>query len=327
VEAVPGIGAGAAALLSPAVKLHQVRCVVAAARRGSFRQAAAALNLQQSTVSRCVRDLEDHLGVPIFERRVSGVRLTTAGDQFLQGAELALEHLGRATGIAGAAGRDDRQVLRIAAVSLPGSGFLPELLQAAAGSKPRPRLLVHEASSAENLQSLRSGRIDLAIVLGEPKLTGGEVTPLWTERLFVAADSPGAAPDGAPVSWAELQSSTLVLPPGELGVVITDRLSTDLGARWAGPASVAGTETALRLAALGQGQAILSESAVDVAAPGVVWRPIAGELLSARAVRLVRNEKPMLRRFLALAHSMAGGYAVRARFDGGSGAGARRATA
>ena len=318
---------GGDGLLSPAVKLHQVRCVVAAARRGSFRQAAIALNLQQSTVSRCVRDLEDHLGVPIFERRVSGVRLTAAGDQFLQGAELALEHLGRATGIAGAAGREERQVLRIGVVSLPGSGYLPELLQATAESKPRPRLLVHEASSRENLQSLRSGRIDLAIVLGDPKLAGSEVTPLWTERLFVAEGSTGCALYGAPARWSDLQPEAFILPAGELGVEIADRLSAGLGVRMEVAASVAGTATALRLAALGQGQAILSEGAVDVAAPGVVWRQIAGEQLSVSAIRLVRNEKPVLRRFLSLARSMAGGYALRERFDDGTGARARRAIA
>lgn len=323
-EAVPGTWTGVGALLSPAVKLHQVRCVVAAARRGSFRQAAAALNLQQSTVSRCVRDLEDHLGVSIFERRVSGVRLTPAGDQFLQGAELALEHLGRATGIAGAAGRDERHVLRIGAVSLPGSGLLPELLQAMAASKPRARLLVHEATSADNLRSLRSGRIDLAVVLGAPKLAGGEVTPLWSERLFVADGSPDAPPHGGTVGWADLRSATLVLPPGELGDVIVDRLPGGLVGPWEGGISVAGTETALRLVALGQGQAVLSEGAVDAAAPGVVCRQVADEALTVSAVRLSRNEKPVLRRFLALARAMAGEFAARRRFDGAVGAGERR---
>jgi DNA-binding transcriptional LysR family regulator len=326
-EASAAMLAGAGLPISPAVKLHQVRCVVAAARRGSFRQAALALNVQQSTVSRCVRDLEDHLGVQIFERRVSGVRLTPAGDQFLQGAELALEHLSRAAGIAGAAGRTDRHVFRIAAVSLPGSGFLPELLQATAMSQPRARLQVQEASSDENLQRLKAGRIDLAVVLGVPKLAGCEVIPLWTEQLFAADRSSDAECKADPVQWRDLQYATLVLPTGELGGVIADRLSANLSARWDGASSMAGTETALRLAALGQGQAILSEGAVDTNTPGVIWRPIAGDVLTVSAVRLVRNEKPVLRRFLALARSMASEFAGKGRLGRGAGVRGRGAIA
>jgi DNA-binding transcriptional LysR family regulator len=302
--AIPGPSHGDGGLL-PAIKLHQVRCVVAAARQGSFRRAAAVLNIRQSSVSRCVRDLEDHLGAPIFERRASGVRLTAAGGQFLEGAEQALEHLGRAAGTAAAAGRDERRILRIGAAPLPGSRIVPTLLERLNGWRSPPQLRIHEASSAENLRDLRAGRVDLAVVLGRPQAPGLVVTPLHAEWLVVVGAPPAPARQDGAVRWADLRASTLVLPPGELGALIADRLAEAPGGPWQGAFSVAGTETALRLAALGQGVALMTESAVDATAPALVRRAIFDDALLVSAVSLARNEKPALRRFLALARAMA----------------------
>ena len=48
-----------------AVRLHQLRYFIAAADYGSFRKAAAALVIQESSISRRIRDLEDELGASL----------------------------------------------------------------------------------------------------------------------------------------------------------------------------------------------------------------------------------------------------------------------
>jgi hypothetical protein len=48
-----------------------------------FRKAAAALNVQESAISRRIRDLEDAIGVALFIRHHGGVHLTHAGQRFL----------------------------------------------------------------------------------------------------------------------------------------------------------------------------------------------------------------------------------------------------
>src|ERR1700730_19032566 len=68
-----------------AVDLQHLRYAVAAADHGSFRRAAEVLLLQQSTLSRCISQLEHSLGMTIFERFSGGVRATTAGRHFLRG--------------------------------------------------------------------------------------------------------------------------------------------------------------------------------------------------------------------------------------------------
>ncbi|QLH14857.1 LysR family transcriptional regulator [Paracoccus pantotrophus] len=63
--------------------LRAVRYVLAAAELLSFSKVALALDARVSTVSRSIRDLEDSIGVSLFERTTMGVRLTDAGSRFL----------------------------------------------------------------------------------------------------------------------------------------------------------------------------------------------------------------------------------------------------
>ncbi|QVM85035.1 LysR family transcriptional regulator [Novosphingobium decolorationis] len=76
--------------------LRYLKYAMAVARHGSFRRAADALGLSQSTVSRRVQLLERRLGVPIFERNRTGTHLTSAGERFIREAEFGAERLHQA---------------------------------------------------------------------------------------------------------------------------------------------------------------------------------------------------------------------------------------
>ncbi len=69
----------------------------AAARLGSFKQAAAELNITPSAVSQQIRNLEAALSVRLFERRPRAIELTPAGAEFLSGIRAGLVEIGRAT--------------------------------------------------------------------------------------------------------------------------------------------------------------------------------------------------------------------------------------
>ena len=63
--------------------LRILRYVDEVARAGSIRKAADHLNVTASAVNRRIMDLEEELGAPLFERRPRGVRLTAAGEVFV----------------------------------------------------------------------------------------------------------------------------------------------------------------------------------------------------------------------------------------------------
>jgi LysR family transcriptional regulator of abg operon len=69
------------------MKLHHLRNFIAAAEHSSFRAAARELHLAQPAITRSIRELEQELGVPLFERRQQGVRLTAGGQSFLRRAQ------------------------------------------------------------------------------------------------------------------------------------------------------------------------------------------------------------------------------------------------
>lgn len=65
------------------VELQELRWVITVSRYRSLRQAAEALNIRQSTLSRRLRDLERHLGAQLFERTNGGTRPTVIGWEFI----------------------------------------------------------------------------------------------------------------------------------------------------------------------------------------------------------------------------------------------------
>src|SRR3954465_3030435 len=69
----------------------------AAARPLSFTKAGEELHLTQSAVSRQIKDLEDQLGVPLFQRRHRALALTDAGQQFYASASQVLATMRTAT--------------------------------------------------------------------------------------------------------------------------------------------------------------------------------------------------------------------------------------
>lgn len=73
--------------------LQALQALVAVAAADSFTQAAEALCLTQSAVSRKIQQLESHFGVPLFERNSRNVRLTAEGEQVLGTAQKILEQL------------------------------------------------------------------------------------------------------------------------------------------------------------------------------------------------------------------------------------------
>lgn len=76
--------------------LRAVKCFVAAARYQSFTRAAETLCVTQAAISRQIRELEEHLGTPLFKRIGRSVELTTAGSIFFDAAQLSFINIAQA---------------------------------------------------------------------------------------------------------------------------------------------------------------------------------------------------------------------------------------
>jgi DNA-binding transcriptional LysR family regulator len=148
--------------------LKHLRIVIAAAECGSFSSAALQLNTEVSAVSRAVRELEDDLGVALFERLPRGVRLTEAGRSYVVSAGEVIERYERASVDARRAGAGQVLQLAIGLVWSAASKPVVQLLRAFAADFRTVGVELLEGANDGLTDRVRSGRLDVAIAATDP---------------------------------------------------------------------------------------------------------------------------------------------------------------
>lgn len=158
--------------------LSTLRVFEAAARLGSFKDAADELLLTPSAVSRSVQALEDWLGTPLFVRGLRAVTLSDAGAAYAPQVRAALDGLARAT--ASVPGQRSRGALSISAAPTFGLRWLlPRLGRFKA---LHPGIAITLDTSPRPVEFPRDG-VDLAIRMGAGPWRGLEALHLATESL------------------------------------------------------------------------------------------------------------------------------------------------
>jgi DNA-binding transcriptional LysR family regulator len=202
--------------LTSAVDLVHLRYAVAAADHGSFRRAAEALLLQQTKLSRCVRQLEERIGIIVFERSSGGVRTTHAGHDFLRTARSILEQMDTLMATAHSVGRGEAGRLAIGFYTSFSAGNLRATLIDFAQRFPQIEVGMIEGSRTHLTTALRNGAIDVAIVTGEKPLLDGRFMSLWSERVLVALPEGHPLANDETIYWTDLKSETFLISQHDL---------------------------------------------------------------------------------------------------------------
>ena len=272
--------------------------MLAAAEHGGFRRAARRLGVQQSAVSRRIHELEERLGARIFERGPSGVCLTSAGQAFVDGALGAVSSLDHAVEQLADVAQRQEGVLRIGLAGPIGAGRLERLLRQVLDRDPRLALDLIDGAAADHLAELVQGRLDLAFLPFAPERLASR--PAWRERILVALPAGHRLAARPSLRWKDLSGQRLLLA-ADMAQMIGDPVAragkAGLGLAISAQSTTCGT--AIRLAVLGQGLALVSESAASPAA-GLVYRPVWRALVTYHAVLGRRREKRAVTRLLAL---------------------------
>lgn len=169
------------------MKLAQIRQFVALADEGSFRRAASMLNMAQPPLSVGIRKLEEDLGAALFIRGPRGVRLTAAGEAALASARQVLGKVEEMRNAVRQSETGERGLLRVGFVASATLELLPRLLIAFRAEYPQVELKLEESRTADLLEDVEQGRIDVAIVR-TPILSGTSVTitRLQDDRMCLA---------------------------------------------------------------------------------------------------------------------------------------------
>jgi len=184
------------------------------ASHGSIGRASAALGMSQPTLSRIVKRLEQHLGVPLFDRFASGVALTVYGEALLPFASRIELESGHAIDEIGRLRSGTAGVLRIGAAASLGIAFLPAILSRMIAETPDLRVEVLEGTAEILEPALIGRRID--VVMASDLSDAEDIQRLDiffedTGAVIAAADHPIRAKPA--VTMADLMDLPWVLPP------------------------------------------------------------------------------------------------------------------
>ena len=151
-----------------------------AARYLSFTKAGEELFLTQSAVSRQIKELEEQLGVPLFERRHRALALTEAGQQFYASAAQVLATMRTATERLRAHSGRRRPLSVTTTNSFAALWLIPRL---AGFTRTHPGIDVR-ITAETRVQDLERDGLDLAIRHGPAALAGANAVRLMGERVF-----------------------------------------------------------------------------------------------------------------------------------------------
>lgn len=248
-----------------------------------------------------------------FIRSSGGVKLTHAGKQFVQRGRKALSEIGLARAEVTAIGRGEDGHVRIGIFSSLASGFLSDLIKTFSGRHHAVQLTFVDGNPAEHVAAVRQHQLDIAFITGAAEWPGCDSQRLWSERIYVVLPSDHPRAEAEQVGFAELAGEAFIVSESAPGEEIHDYLVqrlADLGRHPDIQQQAVGRDNLMRLVALGRGLTVTSEATTATHIPGVVFRPIIGEILPFSAVWSPRNDNPALGAMLAIARSMAGAAAA-----------------
>jgi DNA-binding transcriptional LysR family regulator len=291
------------------MSLTRYRYFALVADLGSVREAADALRVAPSAISRQVASLEEEYGTALFERRARGMRLTTAGSAVLETARIILDSVQTARSAIEELQGMKRGHVRAWAVEGALDDFLYPALAEFSTAHPSVSFEVMVASSDQLVQRLLDDEADIVAafnpILHRSVLSLAEIA----DPLVVATHPDDALAQRQSTTIAEIGETRLALPDRTFGLRrLVDDIATATGIALK-PALVTNSIESLRsFARAGMGVSILTRCATrrDVSEGRLVAIPIRGRNLRKACLKIcVRNGRTLSPAARALARHLA----------------------
>jgi len=259
------------------MNFRHLKYFVTVADEQNFTRAAEKLHISQPPLSRQIQDLEEELGLALFERGARPLKLTEPGRFFYDHARRMLEQSEQAV----RATKRIAQIERLLVVGFVAStmyGALPRLIRLFRAARPSTELTLVEMTTVDQIEALKQGRIDVGygrIRLDDPSIRR---ELLRHERLIAAIPKEHElAYTDKPVSLRDVaRFDNLIYPrnprPSYADQVLS--LYRDLGVEPERIHEVQEIQTALGLVAAGMGLCVVPAGVHRLRPDEVIYRPI-----------------------------------------------------
>ena len=168
------------------MELRHLRYFLAVAEELHFARAAERLHIEQSPLSRAIRELEEELGAQLFVRTSRSTRLTLAGKLLMENAPRVLLALDQARESVKAAANGFHGRLRVALSDGISPSRLPALLARCREEDPEIEIHLFEVPLAQQLSGLRDDLYDAGFSMADEVGDGIIIEPAWEDELMVA---------------------------------------------------------------------------------------------------------------------------------------------
>lgn len=271
----------------------------------NFGRAAQTLHITQPPLSRQIQQLEEEIGVALFNRTPKGVELTEAGRQFREEAARVLAMSERATECARMAAQGRLGRLDIGVFGSALLNVVPRMVLRYRQLHPQVTVCLHNMHKTEQIQALREGRITMGFNRIVPLLPDITVENIMLEDLVVAVNSSHPLASHAEIRLEALTEEPLILLPSLMRPSLADHVLAMFSAARIRPNVAQEANDTIIAAAMvssGIGLCIMPESGSGLTLPRVVFRPLAKphSAIGLECLYLSGNESPILKSFLEI---------------------------
>ncbi|WP_317930664.1 LysR family transcriptional regulator [Halioxenophilus sp. WMMB6] len=285
--------------------LRKLRYFITVAEEGHIGRAATALNISQPPLTRQIHQLEEELGVELFNRTPKGMEITEAGTIFLEEARNIFSLVEQATERAQRAGSGRLGRLDVA---IFGSGILdtiPRILLSFRSDYPDVKIVLHSMGKGDQIEALRQRRISVAfnrIIMPLPDIKSEVII---SENLLLAVNTNSPLSQQQNVDFAELDKHPLIIYPSRGQPNFKGKLLNLFHEAKMFPTishEVGDAVTGVSLVAGGFGVCVVPESAAALKLTGVKYLPIskapAGAKVDLSCIYRADDQSPLLFSFL-----------------------------
>ena len=285
------------------MELRHLRYFVAVAEQLHFRHAAEIMHVAQPALSQQIKQLEEEIGVTLFERSRHKVHLTPAGKAFYENAQRILKQADRAVMKARKVEFGDAGTIRIGFVSTAAIRVLPIAMKKLQRQVPLAEVELNELAAGEQVDGLYRGQLDIGFVHAKLSQDVLKTMVVARDRLIVAVPASCKLARCRRVDLKDLASWTAIMPAGHSSSGFYEQVRMAYQRAGVRPERVHNTrllQTGLLLVAAGLGVSLVPESFHSIHVKGVVYKKLQVEPPISELVAVWRrdNPSPLLGRFI-----------------------------
>lgn len=196
------------------IKFRHLQTFLEVARQSSVSKAAEVLALTQPAVTRTIRELEEALGVRLFEKEGRGIRISRFGEVFLRHAGSSVAALRQGVDSIQLALRSEGPPVRIGALPTVSARVMPDAVAAFLAENTGSPIKIVTGENSVLLEQLRLGELDLVVGrLAPPEMMiGSSFEPLYSEHVIFAVRAGHPLLSRPRFSLDELRNYTILMP-------------------------------------------------------------------------------------------------------------------